>query len=108
MDQLQVNAYLPWIGTAIAVGYAVYLTLKERSGDSTDSPKSDENSVVNLSVQKDNNKVVHTFDIEDMSNKTVFCRCWRSSKFPYCDGSHVKHNEKCGDNVGPLIIQNRA
>ena len=38
-------------------------------------------------------------------NKAVMCRCWKSKKFPYCDGSHVKHNKETGDNVGPLIIK---
>lgn len=28
-------------------------------------------------------------------------------QFPYCDGSHNKHNEECGDNVGPLIIKRK-
>ena len=30
---------------------------------------------------------------------------WKSKVFPVCDASHVKHNEECGDNVGPLIIE---
>jgi len=59
---------------------------------------------VNEKVDKDSPKVVHNFDIEDIGEKKVFCRCWRSSKFPMCDGSHTKHNEETGDNVGPLII----
>lgn len=69
-------AYLPWIGTALAVGYAVYLTVKSRS----ESSDSSGDSCVNQCVQKENAKVVDTFDIEDMGNKTVFCRCWRSKK----------------------------
>ena len=36
--------------------------------------------------------------------QVVYCRCWRSAKFPLCDGAHVKHNEATGDNVGPLIV----
>ena len=62
-------------------------------------------------------------DIED-SGKKVFCRCWKSKTFPYCDGSHVavstqrrtaptqrltrgsraQHNKATGDNLGPLIV----
>lgn len=38
-------------------------------------------------------------------NKLVMCRCWKSKTFPYCDGSHVKHNKETGDNVGPLIVK---
>ena len=30
---------------------------------------------------------------------------WKSKVFPVCDASHVKHNEECGDNVGPLILE---
>ncbi|VDM01266.1 unnamed protein product [Schistocephalus solidus] len=50
-------------------------------------------------------KCVDIVDIESIDQKKVFCRCWLSSKFPYCDGSHNKHNEETGDNVGPLIIE---
>merc|ERR1719337_24686 len=60
---------------------------------------------VNTTVKMDCAKVVDTVDIEDMGDKGVFCRCWKSKKFPYCDGSHNKHNQVTGDNVGPLIIK---
>ena len=32
----------------------------------------------------------------------------KSKKFPYCDGSHVKHNDATSDNVGPLIIKKKS
>ncbi|XP_008827233.1 CDGSH iron-sulfur domain-containing protein 1 isoform X2 [Nannospalax galili] len=64
-------------------------------------------SMVNLHIQKDNPKVVHAFDMEDLGDKAVYCRCWRSKKFPFCDGAHIKHNEETGDNVGPLIIKKK-
>uniref|UniRef100_A0AAA9SPV1 CDGSH iron-sulfur domain-containing protein 2 n=1 Tax=Bos taurus TaxID=9913 RepID=A0AAA9SPV1_BOVIN len=64
-------------------------------------------SMVNPHIQKDNPKVVHAFDMEDLGDKAVYCRCWRSKKFPLCDGSHTKHNEETGDNVGPLIIKKK-
>ncbi|XP_053207233.1 CDGSH iron-sulfur domain-containing protein 1-like [Panonychus citri] len=65
-------------------------------------------SKINHSIQKDNAKVVHSFDIEDLGKNEVFCRCWKSKKFPYCDGAHNAHNAKCGDNIGPLIITRKT
>ncbi|KAM4732528.1 CDGSH iron-sulfur domain-containing protein 1 [Anableps anableps] len=62
---------------------------------------------VNTCFSKDSPKVVHSFDMEDIGTKAVYCRCWKSKKFPYCDGAHTKHNEETGDNVGPLIIKKR-
>jgi hypothetical protein len=35
---------------------------------------------VNLSLQKDCPKVVDTVDIEQIGDKKMFCRCWRSKK----------------------------
>ncbi|XP_072165605.1 CDGSH iron-sulfur domain-containing protein 2B-like isoform X1 [Diadema setosum] len=63
---------------------------------------------VNVSVEKEKPKVVHSFDIEDLGDKAVFCRCWRSKKFPYCDGSHGAHNIATGDNVGPLVLSKKS
>ncbi|XP_032815084.2 CDGSH iron-sulfur domain-containing protein 1-like [Petromyzon marinus] len=59
---------------------------------------------INPSIDKENPKVVHAMDTSDLGNESAFCRCWRSKKFPYCDGTHNKHNETTGDNVGPLVI----
>ena len=94
---------------------------------------------INPDIKKDQPKVVDTIVAsKDISGaQFVACRCWRSKKFPACDGmtvvpfilpstsfsfyithappplplppshtgSHVKHNEATGDNVGPLIIK---
>ncbi|XP_037694200.1 CDGSH iron-sulfur domain-containing protein 1-like [Choloepus didactylus] len=64
-------------------------------------------AMVNLHIQKDNPKVVNAFDMEDLGDKAVYCHCWRSKKFPLCDGSHTKHNEETGGNMGPLIIKKK-
>ena len=37
-------------------------------------------------------------------SKIALCRCWKSKKFPYCDGSHREYNQISGDNVGPAIL----
>ncbi|KAG5177172.1 CDGSH iron sulfur domain-containing protein 1 [Tribonema minus] len=66
----------------------------------------------NHSIQLDNPKVVDKVgftEIEELpsckkNGTAVFCRCWKSKNFPYCDGSHATHNRETGDNVGPLII----
>jgi CDGSH-type Zn-finger protein len=40
----------------------------------------------------------------EVGQKMAICRCWKSKKFPQCDGAHVEHNKIYGDNVGPIII----
>ena len=63
-------------------------------------------SMANLHIQKDNPKIIHAYDMEDLGDKAVYCH-WRSKKFPLCDGSHTKHNEETGDNVRPLITKKK-
>ena len=36
--------------------------------------------------------------------KVALCRCYKSAKFPYCDGAHIKHNEDTGDNIAPVVL----
>ncbi|XP_065843303.1 CDGSH iron-sulfur domain-containing protein 2 homolog B-like [Oscarella lobularis] len=76
------------------------VTAKTRSSDDKQA------GWINASIDKDKNKVATSKDIEELGEKAVFCRCWKSKKFPYCDGSHNKHNQSTGDNVGPLIVKN--
>uniref|UniRef100_A0A8C9A5T9 Iron-binding zinc finger CDGSH type domain-containing protein n=1 Tax=Prolemur simus TaxID=1328070 RepID=A0A8C9A5T9_PROSS len=52
-------------------------------------------AMVNLHIRKDNLKIVHAFDMEDLGDKAVYCHRWRSKKFPFWDGSHTKHNKDC-------------
>ncbi|CAB9501576.1 CDGSH iron-sulfur domain-containing protein [Seminavis robusta] len=67
---------------------------------------------VNPSIEKENPKVglrCTVKDIEDLieaspKGKVSYCRCWRSEKFPYCDGAHRDYNAECKDNTGPLTI----
>ncbi|KAF6018790.1 hypothetical protein EB796_022893 [Bugula neritina] len=86
----------PFIGGIGYVGFLTYRLLRP-------------SQICNPSVNKASKKVVDIIDIEDMtSDKVSYCRCWRSKKFPLCDGSHNKHNEDTGDNAGPLVIKKNS
>ncbi|XP_046479453.1 CDGSH iron-sulfur domain-containing protein 2 homolog [Neodiprion pinetum] len=61
-------------------------------------------SHINPKIKKDSAKVVDSIDVEDITEKAVMCRCWRSENWPYCDGAHGRHNKETCDNVGPLVI----
>lgn len=58
---------------------------------------------INEKIDLDSEKVA-TMETLQGKSKKVYCRCWQSGTFPLCDGSHMKHNEATGDNVGPLIV----
>ncbi|KAK2160503.1 hypothetical protein LSH36_132g05056 [Paralvinella palmiformis] len=63
---------------------------------------------INPSIRKECPKVVDVLDVEDLNKEKVsYCRCWKSKKFPLCDGSHNAHNEETGDNVGPVVIRKK-
>ena len=56
------------------IGYSTYKFFQPR-------PIKDENdSCINRCIDKSCEKVVHKVDIEDIGEKKVFCRCWRSQK----------------------------
>ncbi|XP_042552204.1 CDGSH iron-sulfur domain-containing protein 1 isoform X3 [Dipodomys spectabilis] len=61
-------------GTA-ALGYLAYKRFYVKDHRSK--------AMVNLHIQKDNPKIVHAFDMEDLGDKAVYCRCWRSKKVYY-------------------------
>uniref|UniRef100_A0A8D2GQJ1 Iron-binding zinc finger CDGSH type domain-containing protein n=1 Tax=Urocitellus parryii TaxID=9999 RepID=A0A8D2GQJ1_UROPR len=64
--------------------------------------------MVNLYIQKDNSEIVHAFEIpsKELGDKIVYCHCWKSKNFSFCDGSHTKH-EETGDNMEPLIVNKK-
>uniref|UniRef100_A0A0P4VKB0 Putative conserved plasma membrane protein n=1 Tax=Rhodnius neglectus TaxID=72488 RepID=A0A0P4VKB0_9HEMI len=85
---------VPFFTVVGGISYLTYRTIKPKQ-------------VINLSIEKENPKVAHIGNIEDLGDSTAYCRCWRSSKFPLCDGSHSKHNAEHGDNVGPIVIKKK-
>ncbi|XP_046439936.1 CDGSH iron-sulfur domain-containing protein 1-like isoform X1 [Daphnia pulex] len=91
-----------------AVGISLFIYAKVTGTGFCKKKCDKKGSVVNQSIKKGDSKVVDTFDLEDIGDKKVFCRCWRSASFPYCDGSHNKHNTETGDNVGPLIVGKKS
>lgn len=98
---------------SLGVGLAVGLILGMLTCALFLSPKKAK-LLVNHDYRKEEAKVVHKCplpDLEDMcegKGLVAMCRCWKSQKMPYCDGSHAKHNAETGDNVGPLLITKPA
>jgi len=111
---LGVGDWMRLVPFGVAVGGLSYLSLQGLANSPVIGPVVKEKlapllgappSRVNTQIQMDCPKVVDTVDIEDIDAKAVYCRCWKSKKFPYCDGTHAKHNKETGDNVGPLIVK---
>ncbi|XP_038223035.1 CDGSH iron-sulfur domain-containing protein 2 homolog [Zerene cesonia] len=96
--RLSFRDWLALLPPTLAIGglsYVSYQTVKKaRQG----------NGMMNHSIQKDQRIVVDFIDIEDISDKAPLCRCWKSKKFPYCDGYHYAHNIMTGDNTGPVLV----
>lgn len=83
------------VPVAVAAALSTYLLTRYFSSQS--SPK----SRVNMSINKDSPKVVHSFDMEDIGNKAVYCRCWRSKKVSETSVDHVSEfmlRGWCGDS----------
>ncbi|CAG5132041.1 unnamed protein product [Candidula unifasciata] len=85
--------YIPLVTSVGLAAYVVWQALGPKIG------------LVNPNIEKNVERVVNTMDIEDIGESISFCRCWRSKKFPLCDGSHNTHNKKTGDNVGPMCLK---
>ncbi|KAL1139533.1 hypothetical protein AAG570_006516 [Ranatra chinensis] len=90
-------ALVPFFAVIGGISFVTFRTVKPRNTSHFQS--------VNPSIRKDEAKVVDIVNIEDLGDSTAFCRCWRSAKFPYCDGSHGRHNRENCDNTGPVVIK---
>ena len=65
---------------------------------------------INHAIRKEDKVVKEIIGISEVfkgdKKMVAFCRCWKSAKFPLCDGAHNRHNRETGDNVGPLVVKN--
>ncbi|KAM9986377.1 hypothetical protein ACTFIY_010799 [Dictyostelium cf. discoideum] len=43
--------------------------------------------------------------VDPSTSDKWICRCGQSKNYPYCDGSHKKHNEETGLNDTPLKVE---
>jgi CDGSH-type Zn-finger protein len=95
--------------TAAAAGfvYVTYLAFCPAANQFTICGKRKINKRVNNKIRMDEPKVVDMIDMEDISEKSAFCRCWKSKNWPYCDGSHGEHNKEIGDNLGPVVVSRK-
>ena len=50
-----------------------------------------------ISLEKDGTET-------ENGKEVLLCRCWRSSTFPLCDGTHKVHCGAGTDNAGPVKV----
>ena len=64
---------------------------------------------INQNIKKEDKVVKEILGISEVfrgdKKMVAFCRCWKSLKFPHCDGAHNRHNKETGDNIGPIVIR---
>ncbi|CAD5111071.1 DgyrCDS419 [Dimorphilus gyrociliatus] len=100
LNASEIIKLLPFLGI---VSFSVYITYKVTCPAA--NRRSTKTLKCNPSICKEKEKVVDFVEIEEICKKVSYCRCWRSKKFPLCDGSHNAHNKETGDNVGPLVLK---
>ncbi|RXG67389.1 CDGSH iron-sulfur domain-containing protein 2-like protein [Armadillidium vulgare] len=66
----QLAALVPFGVACALVGYGIRSYVESKKGGHC-----------NLSVRKNESKVVDSIDMEDLGDKASLCRCWRSAKF---------------------------
>lgn len=69
---------VPFVGTVSLIVYVTSHTFQEK-WEQYQGRNRDNLCKVNLSIKKCSDKVVDMVDIEDLGDKVVYCRCWRSA-----------------------------
>lgn len=103
--KLSSNEWVQLVPFVVTTSVVVYLVISALLPSKP--PKKADEDWVNKTQQKEKDKVADVIQIEDLGEKTAFCRCWKSKEFPRCDGSHNQHNKETGDNVGPLVCKRK-
>ncbi|ESO02400.1 hypothetical protein HELRODRAFT_66424 [Helobdella robusta] len=99
---------LVFAGGVGVVSYSVYHLAASKLSLKCCQLHCNRSCAMNPSIKKDVAKVVDIVEIEDITKEKVsYCRCWRSKKFPLCDGSHNAYNEETGDNTGPIVLKHK-
>lgn len=83
------------IATAIAVKST--LENKKLRNDNTElknencelKEDKDKRCRINEKIRLSEGKVVDEINVGDIENSAYLCRCWKSSKWPYCDGNFI-------------------
>lgn len=75
--KLSGSEWVQLVPLVVTTSVAVYLVV---SALIPSKPKKKEHDWVNKTVEKEKEKVADTFQIEDLGDKMVCCRCWKSKK----------------------------
>lgn len=71
---------MPPSAVAAGLGYTFYIAFCPKAKRASCTGRC--NNVIQLS----NPKIVDTIDVEDITDKAVFCRCWKSKNVNYTMG----------------------
>ena len=76
--KLSGNEWVQLVPFVVSTSVVVYLVVSALLPSKP--PKNPDEDWVNKTLQKDKDKVADVLDIEDLGEKTAFCRCWKSKK----------------------------